>query len=150
MADNCFSKLQEILEGTLTVIRDSNLWGWNARPNGAFLVIDSKDADATISHLTTRFSHQWDHITVAEASAETIEIVEYLMGLRERQVLYTLPCADNLICYAAYWPWNKGDRVAVRVSMFHTGNTSLSSAETESLIQAVLNANKTSEHSDQE
>ena len=145
MLEEPFDRLEEILWGTLNAIGESNLWGWNARPNGSFLVIDSQDSDATFAYFDTCFDDKWDHITIENASDEVKEIVGYLKGLRERQLLYTLPCSNDLVCYAAYWPWTNGNRASIRVSMFHTGLETLTSSETALLIQAVMNANNRSQ-----
>jgi len=145
MLEAPFDQFEDILWGTLNAIGESNLWGWNARPNGSFLVIDSEDAEATFSYFDSCFADKWDHLTTEKAPADIQEILEYLRGLRERQLLYTLPWSNDLVCYAAYWPWSNGNRASIRISVFHVGQPTLTSGETGLLIQAVLNANNRSQ-----
>ena len=84
-----FSDLEAILKGVLGSLSEPTLWGWNARPNGAFLVITEEDAEKVMTSLEHFFENKWNEQTLANADKEVLEVVNYLSGIRERQYLFT-------------------------------------------------------------
>ena len=135
------SDLEAILKGVLGSLSEPTLWGWNARPNGAFLVITEEDAETVMECLDGFFEHKWNEKTLEDADAEVKEVVTYLSGIRERQYLFTKRMEDGLILYGAFWPWATSSRVSVRVSAYALGQQDLSPEQTQALLNATLAAN---------
>ena len=140
---NQFSDLEAILKGVLGSLSEPTLWGWNARPNGAFLVITEQDSDIVMDCLDGFFEHKWNEKTLEDAGAEVLEVVNYLSGIRERQYLFTKRLGDGLILYGAFWPWATSSRVSVRVSAYALGQQDLNPEQTQALLNATLAANNT-------
>ena len=138
---NEFSDLEDILAGILKSLSEPTLWGWNARPNGAFLVITDQDAEKVMDCLAGFFDDKWDEQTLKTANAEVTEVVDYLSGIRERQYLFTKKLGSDLILYGAFWPWATSSRVSVRVSAYALGQADLNPEQTQALLNATLTAN---------
>ena len=136
-----FSDLEAILAGVLGSLSEPTLWGWNARPNGAFLVITEEDAEKVMVCLEGFFENKWNEQTLANADAGVLEVVNYLSGIRERQYLFTKRIEDDLMLYGAFWPWATSSRVSVRVSAYALGQRDLNPQQTQALLTATLAAN---------
>lgn len=66
--------------------------------------------------------------------------MEHLKGIRPRQYLYTRNVQNDMLMYAAFWPWGTTNRISVRISLF-TGEEGLTQDETKKLVAAALSAN---------
>ena len=138
---NEFNDLEGILTGILNSLSEPTLWGWNARPNGAFLVITEQDSEKVMNCLAVSFDQKWDEESLKGASSDVTEVVDYLSGIRERQYLFTKKLSDSLILYGAFWPWATSSRVSVRVSAYALGQADLNPEQTQALLNATLTAN---------
>ena len=118
------------------------MWGWDARPNGAFLVVNKEDAESVRGLLKSQFESSWEEANAINAPKNVCKVIEHLKGIRPRQYLYTKNVSSDLLMYAAYWPWGTTDRVSVRISLFSEENGSLDSESTKNLVAAALAANQ--------
>ena len=83
-------------------------------------VLSIEDADSLNDKLQDRFSQCWEHTNLEDAVGAVQKLVMDLQGMRPGQLLYTVDIAEDMICYAALWPWNNGKRVSLRLGVHAT------------------------------
>ena len=142
MDTGSLKQYEDFLVQFLDSVSEKSLWGWDARPNGSFLVVQEEDQEAAQSFLKGHFESSWEEDNVINAPKNIQHVIEHLQGIRPRQHLYTKNLADNLVMYAAYWPWAAAKRVSVRISLFPNNDGQLSREDTEKLVAAALSANE--------
>ncbi|MBT6434955.1 MAG: hypothetical protein HOK28_17790, partial [Deltaproteobacteria bacterium] len=71
-------------------------------------VLSIEDADSLNDKLQDRFPLCWEHTNLEDARGAVQKLVMDLQGMRPGQLLYTADIAEEMICYAALWPWNNG------------------------------------------
>jgi hypothetical protein len=133
---------QKILSDLRKAIDEDVFWSWDGRLQAAFVVVQTGQSRLVNDILARSFEHRWDIESIQKAPPDVREVVDALVGLRERQFMYTAePDTGGRTIYGAYWPWANGDLISIRVSLLSTENDRLSQDEQTALLNRTLQAN---------
>jgi len=76
---------------------------------------DMESLRPTVSHA---YDQQWDSATVNSASDIIRSLASSLAGVSPGQLLFTSQNEEGLILFAAWWPWDNGSTVSLRIGPF--------------------------------
>ena len=133
---------QRVLSDLRKAIDEDVFWSWDGRLQAAFVVVQTGHSRLVNDILARSFEHRWDIESIQNAPTHVKEAVDSLVGLRERQFMYTAePVDGGRTLYGAYWPWANGDLLSIRVSFLSAGSDGLSQDEQTALLNRTLNSN---------
>lgn len=133
---------QKVLSDLRKAIDEDVFWSWDGRLQAAFVVVQTGQSRLVNDILARSFENRWDIESIQKAPPHVREAVDALVGLRERQFMYTAkPDEGGRTIYGAYWPWSNGDLISIRVSLLSTENDRLSQDEQTALLNRTLLAN---------
>ncbi|TAL38856.1 MAG: hypothetical protein EPN93_03760 [Spirochaetes bacterium] len=92
-------------------------WAWDERFRTALLVFDAKDHERICAQVIGRFMGKWDVTTIEKASAMVHDLVRSRLDIRPGQVVFASDDGVHTLLYAAWWPWDDGSRISLRVGM---------------------------------
>ena len=84
----------------------------------ALIVFEKEERESVLSALIHEFDQQWDSTTIGRASYLIGEVVGSLFGILPRQLLFTSEAGAGLLLLAAWWPWDNGNNISLRIGMF--------------------------------
>ncbi|MFC1611130.1 hypothetical protein ACFL6C_09235 [Myxococcota bacterium] len=90
-------------------------WEWDDHLQTALTTVDTADCSTMHSLLEQAFPYHWDVKTVTSVPQPVAELLSMLGGLRNSQELFTGNAEHNALVFAAWWPWNNGQSVSVRI-----------------------------------
>jgi hypothetical protein len=133
---------QKVLSDLRKAIDEDVFWSWDGRLQAAFVVVHTGHSRVVNDILARSFENRWDIESIQKAPPYVREAVDALVGLRERQFMYTAePDDGGRTLYGAYWPWANGDLISIRVSFLSTENDRLSQDEQTALLNRTLESN---------
>ena len=84
----------------------------------ALIVFEKEERESVLSVLTHEFDQQWDSTTIGNASYLVGEVVSSLFGILPGQLLFTSEAGAGLLLLAAWWPWDNGNNISLRIGIF--------------------------------
>ena len=96
-------------------------WAWDSHSSAYLAKIGTENAEAALETLGQQFSERWSTAELARATRRTKSAIAKLGGLREGQVLFTHTLAGPAFLFCAWWPWNNGMTVSVRIGYYTDG-----------------------------
>ena len=84
----------------------------------ALLVFEKEDMESILSTVSNEFDQQWDITTVNSASDLIRELANSFSGISPGQIMFTSEDGAGLILFAAWWPWDNGINISLRIGMF--------------------------------
>jgi hypothetical protein len=109
------------VEEILVKVREnvpSCMWGWDGRYKAALHVATEGAEDSILDSLRNTFDREWTFDDLSGASTTEENLFEFLGGMRSQQILFTTTLGSDLLCYAAFWPWQGGSHYSIRVGIF--------------------------------
>lgn len=93
-------------------------WGWDGRFGVAWASLDAADGMLIRDAADECFEHAWTSETIGDAGARIAKVARDLGGgLRPGQSLVATDPSDEVVLYCAWWPWNDGRRISIRVGI---------------------------------
>ncbi len=114
-------------------------WRWDKEFNLALSVIDRQDEIMVELPLTLEFTHKWDFTTINNADAAIRDYFQAGFGLVPGQKLFTMDPVNDVVLYAAWWPWGDDERISLRLGLVSVSDEKLDNAEIKRLICRWLN-----------
>ncbi len=92
-------------------------WEWDGRFGAALSAFGAEQIDHVERALDAEFSSRWAVDNIGSAPAVATGIAESRGGLRAGQKLFISDPEQDIVVFAAWWPWGGGDRVSVRIGL---------------------------------
>ena len=91
-------------------------WEWDDRFETCFALfsVDTQDRVRTI--LECYFNNVWDKSSIGKAPKIVREIASYFGGIESKQLLLTSDPNQDTFIFGAWWPWNDGKTITIRVA----------------------------------
>ena len=84
----------------------------------ALIAFAKEDTRAIFSTVSNEFDQQWDAATISNASGLIGELVNSSFGISPGQIIFTSEQGAGLILFAAWWPWDNGSTISLRIGIF--------------------------------
>ena len=113
-----FAEIEECCVGLAGDATGLFSWEWDESFGAMLATFGAERAGEARAILETHFTSPWDHEAIADAADAAANVAEMLGGIRPAQRLYTTGPEEDVIAYAAWWPWGNGERISVRIGLF--------------------------------
>ena len=139
MPRNDLDALEDICQRISLNIPEKCPWRWDKEFNLALSVIDRQDEIMVELPLTLEFSHKWDFATINHADSAIRDYFQAGFGIVPGQKLFTMDPVNDVVLYAAWWPWGDDERISLRLGLVSVSDEKLDNAEIKRLICRWLN-----------
>ena len=139
MPRNDLDALEAICQRISLNIPEKCPWRWDKEFNLALSVIDRQDEIMVELPLTLEFSHKWDFATINNADSAIRDYFQAGFGIVPGQKLFTMDPVNDVVLYAAWWPWGDDERISLRLGLVSVSDEKLDNAEIKRLICRWLN-----------
>jgi hypothetical protein len=119
----CGSFFQET-QGLLT-------WSWDEQFSGVLAQFSVSDKDKVLGILGRFMGDKWDESEIKRAPEIVTQLAENMGGIRLGQLLFTTDASKNIFIFGAWWPWQDGQTISLRVAPFWA---ELSDSESDDLV----------------
>ena len=120
-------------------IPDTCPWCWDKEFNLALTVIDRQDEIMIELPLTLEFSRKWDFTTINDADPCIRDFFQTNFGVVPGQKVFTTDPVNDVILFAAWWPWGDDERISLRLGLVSAGDKKLVNTEIKNLLCDWLN-----------
>ena len=115
-------KLSSAFQGVLS-------WKWDSRLDAVLAEFGAKKKD-DIRAILERFLHiAWDGSNLVKAPDIVRTINTHLGGLRPGQQLFTSDPKGDAFVFCAWWPWQDGKTISIRIAPFYKNLSDSEKAE---------------------
>ena len=109
-------------------------WRWDKEFNMALTVIDRQDEIMIELPLVLEFTHKWDFATIQDAEAPVRDYFRAGFGVVPGQKVFSMDPVNDVVLFAAWWPWGDEARISLRLGLFSVSDAPLENAEIKNLI----------------
>jgi hypothetical protein len=107
--DNICKELLSAFQGMLS-------WKWDSRFETVLAEFDVNDKNRVRAILDRYFRSTWDSANINKAPRTVIKVNTYLGKLRSGQMLFTSDTTRSEYIYCAWWPWDNGRTISIRIA----------------------------------
>ena len=118
-------ELKSISQRISLNLPESAPWRWDNEHNLALTVIDRQDEIMVGLPLNLEFSQAWDFISINDADAYLRDFFNNDFGIIPGQKVFTSEPVDDVVLYAAWWPWGDNERISIRLGLVSTSGAKL-------------------------
>jgi hypothetical protein len=118
MVTHDLEKFKKICSQISFSMPSSYQWQWDERFHVALIAFEKEDTGAILSTVSNEFDQQWDAATISNASGLIGELVNSSFGISPGQIIFTSEQGAGLILFAAWWPWDNGSTISLRIGIF--------------------------------
>ncbi len=90
-------------------------WQWDDRFGMPLAQIKIEEKEAILKILDKYMDTPWDSSTIKKAPEALQSLVKPLGGIQSGQLLFTAALPNEGIVFCAWWPWNNGQTISVRM-----------------------------------
>ncbi len=90
-------------------------WNWDDRFQAVLSEFSAESEDEVIAVLEKYFDSCWDEETINYAPGKVRSVAKGLGEVREGQRLYCSDPGQDALLLGAYWPWQNGKKVSLRM-----------------------------------
>ncbi|RJP96370.1 MAG: hypothetical protein C4518_00195 [Desulfobacteraceae bacterium] len=102
----------------VNAFQDQLTWKWDGRFDAVLTAFKRENKDDIFLFLKQHLNTVWDDSNTEDASDSVLDAISHFGGLMPRQLLFASdPNQDIFIC-CAWWPWNNGNTISLRVAPF--------------------------------
>jgi hypothetical protein len=94
-------------------------WTWDSRYETVLAEFGIEKKDVIHATLKRNFSTSWDRDSIKKAPDVVQHINSYLGKLWRRQMLFTSDTNRDAFIYCAWWPWEDGNNISIRMAPFY-------------------------------
>jgi hypothetical protein len=98
--------------------RDLLFWEWDGRFGTALTQFSVDDMSGVLEIVHRHLVTAWDRTNIDVAPGLVKDITRGLGGLKPGQILYTSDPAVDAVLFGAWWPWNNGKKISIRIGQF--------------------------------
>ena len=84
--------------------------------------------------LVLEFTHKWDFTTIQDAEAPVRDYFQAGFGVVPGQKVFSMDPVNDVVLFAAWWPWGDEARISLRLGLFSVSDAPLENAEIKNLI----------------
>lgn len=95
-----------------------NDWCWDERFNAVLLHVNKNDKSKIVKILEKYFSDYWNILFDEEMPEAVQQQVQMFDGLRPEQLLFSTDITTGGFLYCAWWPWQDGEKISIRIGLF--------------------------------
>jgi len=117
MASIKLDLFKETCSNIATGFPDDSTWQGDKRFGAALVVIEKDNEESTRTLLADQFQNQYNSKTIKKASKTEKKMIKVFSGMQPGQELFS-SVENEVILFAAWWPWSNGTSVSLRVGMF--------------------------------
>jgi hypothetical protein len=122
IADSNFEALETTCRALASGVAALGLsWSWDARLGAALVTFSAVQADATSAIVQRCLGSRFDYATLGEALPAVRSKTAAIGGLRPGQWIAACEADTGALAAAAWWPWNGGQTISMRVFPVATG-----------------------------
>lgn len=129
------SSMKDLCQRIRGTIHPSLAWDWDSRFQVARMVLTLGQSKDVYSFILKEFAENW----VAESLPQAPDLVQHLadqiFGLRHGQLLFTLNSRTHIIMFAAWWPWEDGQNISLRIGMRPVEGSKYTEADIEKMLR---------------
>ena len=81
------------------------------------MVLQWSDGEAFLGQLEHVFAQVWKTASIDAAPSKVQTLAENFGGLRSNQALHTVPANEEIVLFAAIWPWVGNSHMSVRLGV---------------------------------
>ena len=118
MVTHDLEKFKKICSRISFSMPSSYQWQWDERFHVALIAFEKEDTGAIFSTVSNEFDQQWDATAISNASGLIGELVNSSFGISPGQIIFTSEQGAGLILFAAWWPWDNGSTISLRIGIF--------------------------------
>ncbi len=93
-------------------------WKWDGRFGTALAEFPLEKKGSVLGILDQHLIGRWDGATIGEAPETVKKVKEHLGGLMAGQLLFLSDPNDDPLVYCAWWPWDNGQTISIRIGLF--------------------------------
>ena len=108
-------------------------WSWDEHFFAVLAQFSVNDKDKVLGVLTRFLDATWDESGVKKAPEIVVQLAEDMGGVRAGQLLLTTDASKNVFVFGAWWPWQDGQTISLRVAPYWD---ELSDSESDDLLEA--------------
>ena len=125
--------LKSVCEAIFEETQDLLTWTWDERFLCALAQFSTNDKDKVSSILDRFMDAKWDVFGVEEAPEIVMQLAGDIGGIRADQLLFTTDARKNVFIFGAWWPWQDGRTISLRIAPYWD---ELSHSESDDLVAA--------------
>jgi hypothetical protein len=110
-------------------------WQWDKRFETAAAVLDVAQGAQVRELLEPALPWHWDSQTAASIPVPVHDLTAALGGLHVGQLVFASDKDNDIFVFGAWWPWNDGKRISLRIGAVWPGRTDLQKAELLALVR---------------
>lgn len=97
-------------------------WKWDERYSSVLAEFDSQHQEKVLAILGQHFTDYWYNSCISDAPSAVQGINDFLGGLKPGQLFFSTDTAKESFIYCAWWPWNLGKTISIRLSLAPTNS----------------------------
>lgn len=129
---NIFKTLCEQIK---KAVDPSLAWEWDSRFGVSMIVFDAKQSKEIYEFIVKEFSENWGADSIGKAPKIVKTLADQILGIRRGQLLFTMSPHDMVVFFGAWWPWESGANVSLRIGMRPIEGSKYAEAELEKNIR---------------
>ncbi|MCP4132385.1 MAG: hypothetical protein GY754_15545 [bacterium] len=93
-----------------------NRWQWDKRFDVPVIIVGGDNAESVLVMVTEQFEVRLDGVG-DNLSVLVNKVLESIGGIESGQLVFYTIGEESLILYAAWWPWNDGKTISLRIGI---------------------------------
>ena len=82
------------------------------------MVVQGDDGPGFLTKLDAVFANEWNSDNIEGADEHVQALAQSMGGLRAGQKLFAAAAGDDLVIYAACWPWVGNSHLSIRIGIY--------------------------------
>ena len=115
-------ELQKTLNGVLN-------WQWDSRFEAMLAECNEAGKEKTLKAIPQSLPNFWDDSTIKKAPSSVKTSVKRFGGLMSGQMLFSSDPNKEPLLLCAWWPWNNGSTISVRIALLSCSKENASRQE---------------------
>jgi len=111
-------RIENICIELATTFQDQLTWEWDDRFEAFLATFKTENQEDILLFLKRHLNTIWDDSNTEDASDIVLDAISHFGGLMPRQLLFNSDPDQDIFLCCAWWPWNNGNTVSLRVAPF--------------------------------
>ena len=92
-------------------------WAWDDHIGAVLTTIQTEQVQQVVPVLEANFASRWDFRSVKQAPQRVRAIADQFGGVRRTQHLFVTAPQQDIVAYAAWWPWGDEQTISIRLGL---------------------------------
>jgi len=110
--------IENICTEFVNTFQNQLTWEWDDRFEAVLATCKTENKEDIRLFLKHHFNKVWDDSNTEDASDAVLDAISHFGGLMPRQLLFTSDPNQDLFLCCAWWPWNNGNTISLRIAPF--------------------------------